>query len=184
MILGAYQIGAVPIGYGAFPPPAALKALWPYVRIAPRWLYALIAPPRRYVAVLPPTLNYTLVASPFTGGSVPPIKDLPDVGINQQPVISLDFGGFLPPGVTLAGTPVVQLTSTDDPYAQTRISAGPVVGVVPVVIGGTGIANSAILFGVSGCVAGAFYVVEGYCARSDGNGNVELSTRFQCVVPS
>lgn len=113
------------------------------------------------------------------------VGELPEVGPNQQQTMGLDFGSFLPEGVTLVGTPTLLMTTsfgTDD-AAQSRVLVGPVIGLIPEDLNGTGIANTAVIFQVGNCLVGVRYVVDIYCPSSDGD-VVEASAHFKCVRPT
>jgi hypothetical protein len=127
-----------------------------------------------------PVARYTRISN--VGPFVP---DLPPVTPAQQQTIALDFGDFLSPGTTLVGTPTLNFTveSGVDPTPTSRISGGPVIGTAPTTIGGTGIADGAILFQVAGCVEGVTYLAEVVCDCSDGN-IAEGFTHLRCVLPS
>ncbi len=95
--------------------------------------------------------------------------------------MAIDFGNFLPAGVTLTGTPTIALSVSygTDAAPQSRLVGGPVVGTAR---DGTGIANTAIVFQIGSCVAGTIYVIDAYCLRSDGD-TAEASAHFQCLAP-
>lgn len=155
----------------------------PILVLLPTQRYLLL-PTWSYVASVQRTI-YVLIFPPTSGGPLPPLQTLPPVGLNQVQTLTIDFGRFLPSGVTLTGTPTVVLTAIFgvDTTPQARVTGGPIVGTAPTSSGGTGIANVAIFFQVSTCVPGVEYVADIYCSRSDGD-VVEASTRFQCNAAS
>jgi hypothetical protein len=116
---------------------------------------------------------------------MPVSGSLPDVMPHQAQTIAFDFGNLLPPGITLTGTPSVILTTSFGPdnAPQSRIVDGPSIGEVDKSVGGTGVANAAILVVVGNCVPGTTYIADAYCPRTDSN-VVEASVHFQCVPPS
>lgn len=139
---------------------------------APAWRYGLTAPGWRYVSVTP-------------GTTMPAIASLPPLGLNQSQTMAIDFGVFLPPGVTLVGSPSASVTTTfgEDLSPNSRITVPPSIGTVPQNIGGTGRANTAVLWRMGECVPNVVYVVDISCMRSDGD-VAEASTRFTCLPPS
>jgi len=150
---------------------------WRYVVAAVQWFYAL------QPALLPS--SYTIVAPRTVGGPMPKLNDLPSIAPTQVQTCAIDFGNFLPSGVTLTGTPTIRITlrSGTDASPQSRLVGGPTVGTAAAAIGGTGIANAAILFQIGGCVGGAVYTIETYCTRSDSD-VAEGWTRLTCDAPS
>jgi hypothetical protein len=56
------------------------------------------------------------------------------------------------------------------------------IGTASLAIGGTGLANTALIFRVAGCFAGAVYTIEVICRRTDGD-TVEGWTRLACAGP-
>jgi hypothetical protein len=127
-----------------------------------------------------PTARYLLTAE-----GMPFIGELPFVAPDQVQTIALDFGRFLPAGVMLTGLPElnVSVKSGTDSSPASRISAGPTIGTAAQAIGGTGRAQTAVLFQVAGCVAGATYIVEAVCPRSDGD-TAEGYVYLHCVQPN
>jgi hypothetical protein len=118
-------------------------------------------------------------------GSTPRLIDLPAVGPSQLQTCAIDYGKFLPPGVTLEGIPELRVSvhfGVDD-HPSSRISAGPEVGTIAPDIGGTGHPNAAILFQVYGGLVGVTYLIDFRCARSDGDA-AENCVRLACVARS
>ena len=201
MILGAYPIGRVPIGFGAllFFAPAVLDPTRRFVNelagedyvlrgrfyrsvvVGEEIQYALRAPEHWFTANSFP-LVYCLVGKWSLG--MPFFGTFPPISPAQKQTFSFDFGQFLPPGVTLTGTPTVALTTVygTDSSPLSRITGGPTIGTVPTSLGGSGIANTAILFQLFGCLAGVQYVIETVCTRSDGD-VAEGSARLQSNPP-
>ena len=99
--------------------------------------------------------------------------------------MGVDFGGYLRQGSTLTSAPtlVASVSLGTDPSPQSRIIGGPTIGTIPSNEGGTGLANTAILWQIDQCLAGVTYVIDIYCPSSDGD-VVEASTRFSCVPAS
>jgi hypothetical protein len=161
-----------------FPPPSVptLHITRRYVQQVQKISYNIAVPATYYVVKVP--------SNPGSR-SMPAIAALPAVGVNQAQTMGVDFGNFLPPGVTLVGTPTVKLTTSfgNDPNPQSRISAGPVVGTISPALNGTGLANTSIIWQVEGCLPDVFYIVELSCARSDPD-IAEASTRFPCYAPA
>jgi hypothetical protein len=120
-----------------------------------------------YVALISPT-PYVVVMQ--QGNEMPEFGMLPFVSPAQKQTISVDFGAFLPGGVTLTGSPTVTATvnSGTDSTPQSRISGGSV-GTESLANGGSGVANTAISFQVSGTLPGVVYIIEVVCTRSDGD---------------
>lgn len=106
---------------------------------------------------------------------------LPPVGPNQLQTMGLDFGKFLPAGVTLTGTPTVTLSvsSGTDATPAARLTRAGAVGTISTADGGTGVTNAAVLFQVGTCVAKVVYIADVVCARSDGD-VAEGSLWFPC----
>ena len=98
--------------------------------------------------------------------------------------ITIDFGGFLPPGVTLVGTPQVSLGLHwgDDADPQSRITGGPSVGTASQ-SPGTGVTDAAVLVQVTG-VGGNDYLAWAKCDRSDGSDQASGWLYVNCVTPS
>ncbi len=128
---------------------------------------------RKYVRVVPPL------------GSTPRLIDLPAVGPHQLQTCAIDYGKFLPPGVTLEGIPELRVSVHfgDDNHPFSHISAGPEVGTIATDIGGTGHPNAAILFQVYGGLVGVTYLIDFRCARSDGDA-ADNCIRLSCVARS
>ena len=105
---------------------------------------------------------------------------IPAIGPNQVQTVAVDFGNFLPAGVTLTGTPTVTLTVSNgvdaDPQEHVASSA---VGTASAAIGGTGAVNAAILFQLTGLLLGVVYAVDMFCERSDGD-QVEWGFLIPC----
>lgn len=115
---------------------------------------------------------------------MPQLIDLPVVAPTQVQTCTMDFGKFLPLGVTLQGAPSltisVRLGTDNDPTS--RINAGPIIGTAPTVVGGTGLTDTAVLFQVHNCLDGVTYLIEVHCDRSDGD-VAEAWVRLACVAP-
>ncbi len=116
---------------------------------------------------------------------MPFVIDLPVVAPAQVQTCAVDFGYFLPPGVRLHGVPVLSMSVRigTDATPSSRINSGPIVGTVSTALGGTGLANTAILFQVHNCLDGVTYLIELYCDRSDGD-VAEGWVRLACIAPS
>ena len=156
-----------------------------FVRQVFQWLYTGVASSSEY-ALRVPLLCYTAVLPSYSGDDVPKIiPPLPSVASLQVQTCAIDFGVFLPSGVTLTGTPTVNLgvNSGSDASPQSRLSSPPSIGTVPTSRGGTGIPNTAVIFQISGCLNGVTYTVEVVCPRSDGD-TAEAWTLLPCVDPS
>ena len=115
-------------------------------------------------------------------------QDLPpiDSTIQEEP-IAFDFQPYLPPGVTLTGTPTVLMTvAADSDVADAdvgdRILGSPVKGKVDPPHG-AGIDDTAVIVLIGQCVAGVTYLLHCHCRRSDG-GNASLWTRMKCFAPA
>lgn len=122
-------------------------------------------------------LSYCIIAQGVYG--MPFFGPLPPIDSAQIQTITMDFGAFLPNGIILTGTPILTLSAFKgyDAQAQSRISAGPVIGT-----GFTNIVDTAILFQVTECLSGVQYLASFSCARSDGD-RVSGSTTFWCNPP-
>lgn len=141
--------------------------------------------PKSFYAELVERFIYTASVPAGLGGPMPAIGALPPVAPNQKQTMAIDFGQFLPSGVTLTGTPTVTLSTSfgSDPAADSRVVSGPSIGTVSAALNGSGVVNAAIIFQVANCLPGVNYIVESYCDRSDGD-VAEASTRFPCNQPS
>lgn len=149
-----------------------------YLRVASCFSYVAVAPSLRYIAVAP-------------GGNWPTmpriLPDLPAIAPEQAQTIAIDFGKLLPSGVTLTGTPTLNVSTAaagaaHDPSPASRVSVGPMIGAVPVALGGTSFANAAVLAQFSNCIPNAVYVIEVVCQRSDGD-KVEAYVHMPCAAP-
>lgn len=141
-----------------------------------------LVPIPRYIAELfyPPsyTTHWALQDLSYTTNTdmsnMPQASPLPPIdALRQAQTISLDFGsgGYLPDGVTLIGTPTVEISVLvgEDPSPQDRITAGPVIGVAPKPYG-SGRANCTVLLQLSGAPSTAVrYLLECECAVSNGD---------------
>jgi len=109
----------------------------------------------------------------------------PNIGPNQAQTMGVDFGKFLPSGVTLTGTPTINVTALNglDASPNSRISGGPSVGTISTANNGTGNTNTSVLYQISGCTPGETYQLDIYCTRSDGD-RAESFVRFSCAIPS
>lgn len=128
------------------------------------------------------SIGYCLLAQRVQG--MPFFGQFPSVAPNQKQTISLDFGNFLPSGVTLTGTPTLNwiVKFGSDPTPTSHVTAGPIVGTISPTVGGSGIADTAILFQILGLLPGVTYIVEILCNRSDGD-IAEGSAVLSCVSP-
>ena len=154
----------------------------PFVRALRRLNYVAALAPSDYTALAPKT-SYVALARP---GDMPQIlPPLPDVATAQVQTMAVDFGFFLVTGVTLMGTPILNLgvSAGSDPDPQSRLNTEPAIGTSPTSQGGSGIVNAAVLFQVADCQSGVTYTVEAICARSDGD-TAEAWTRFTVVDPN
>lgn len=130
------------------------------------------------------TLTPTLVAVRTKSGQQ--VRDLPAFDATEQATtIALDFGQFLPPGVTLQGTPTVEITvhTGTDADPQSRSLVTPQIGLAPLTIGGSGVASSSILFQLGDCVGGTTYLIWGWCRTTSGD-VASLWTHAAVVTPS
>lgn len=158
---------AIPIEFGGVR--LTLDATRRFTILTPPWAYAATLPPDFYTAMAPLQQRYTAL---IPGNNMPALRDLPPIdAVVQTQTVAIDFGIFLPPGVTLTGTPTVTLATTSgtDPSPSSRLKGSPVVGTVPTVQGGSGITDTAILQQVGNVVGGVRYLIVGYCNRSDGD---------------
>jgi hypothetical protein len=152
----------------------SLVADKPYARLAPSWFYTALSPAFLYTATV------------RGGQNLPKLRDLPAVAPSQVQTCALDFGFVpLPPGVILTGTPVLTLSVKigTDTIPQSRITNGPFIGTQPVVLGGSGITNNAIIFQIGNCQPWVTYIIEGKCSLTDGD-MIEGWCYFQCVPPN
>lgn len=120
------------------------------------------------------------------GRAMPFVRDNPPVSVGQKQTIAIDFGQFLPAGVTLIGTPdedvtVYAFSPEDDVEPGDIVAAGPQVGTAPIGIGGTGLTDTAILLEIECPTAGVIYDIRLSCGRSDGADTV-VGTIRQPVV--
>jgi hypothetical protein len=141
------------------PPPPVLDPTRRFTEVLRRIQYAVVAPRWRY----------TLIAQEFYG--MPFFGALPAVDQNQKQTLTFDFGRFLPPGVTLTGTPSLTLAVANGPDTApaSRITAGPILGTAPQNVGGTGLDSCAILVQVATCVPGTQYLASFFATRTDGD---------------
>lgn len=116
---------------------------------------------------------------------MPAINAMPDVALEQKQTLGIDFGNFLPEGVTLTGAPTAVLTAVggEDADPASRITGGPTIATIATAVGGTGLTDTGILVQVYLCTEGVKYILEVYCDRSDGD-IAEASTHFVCKAPS
>lgn len=156
-----------------------IEFIWPepqrrWVRQTPNWIYSLNSPNWLYV----------LVADP--GSSLMPnVGSLPAIAPNQIQTIAVDFGRWLLPlGVTLTGTPTVNVTLDfgSDPNPQARVVRSPVIGTVAQLSGGTAVPNTAVIFQIGGCLPSNIYVFEIVCLRTDSD-VAEAWTTCACISP-
>ena len=118
---------------------------------------------------------------------MPQANDFPSIDSTiQVQTLTFDVGSgfYLPPGVTLVGTPTVTITDEAclDPSPSSRLLDGPVVGFAPKPKG-SGRPNTAILQQVGNCFPGAFYLLVASCPRSDGD-VAEIWNHLPCRLPS
>lgn len=168
-----------------------MSAIQPYVLFVSKWGYAARTERNDWGYLsIPNFFSYTsVVFSPSMGSGVgmPQIPDFrAPVAPSQVQTCAIDFGNFLPSGVTLSGTPSLNVTVSkgysSDP--NNIINGSPTIGSVSADEGGTGLNNTAVLFQVKGCEAGLIYTIEVTCARSDNSDIVEGWTHLTCIAPS
>lgn len=142
-----------------------------YTRTALGLEYVSDIKPFHYVIDLLALRYVVLAQAPLPGIGMPQLSDFPAIAPNQIQTMAMDFGNFLPPGVTLTGTPDLNISvrSGFDGTPNSRITAGPTIGTAPSTIGGTGKTNTAILFQVSNARNGVVYILEVVCTRTDGD---------------
>jgi len=89
----------------------------------------------------------------------------------QAQTLVVDFGTFLPSTVTLTGVPVLTLTvnNGEDEDVLTRLTAGPAIGTLDEDDGGTGRANCAIFFQLTGLLEDVTYLLVYSCAATNGD---------------
>lgn len=170
-----------------------------YISVAPRGTYTTEVPPVPYTSAVPrspylagvPTTSYSSALPPLRytaripGNRMPASNDLPPIAPNQVQTLTCDFGLFLPSGVTLTGTPVFEVLEDvqgEDPDPPHILDGSPQIGTAPKPWG-TGVANAAVLQRVSEGVAGARYLIEVTCARTDGD-VAEGYFQVPCVAPA
>ena len=169
--LSAYTVSAIR-ALGTLRPVSPLEATRRFVRRLIHIVYNLLLSETRYC----------IIGQEFQG--MPFFGNFPAVASIQKQTLSFEFGDFLPANVTLTGTPTLNITTIfgSDSSPNSHVTSGPIVGSVPKAEGGTGLANTAILFQITGCLAGVTYTAEVSCSRSDGD-VVEGSATFQCRSP-
>lgn len=112
------------------------------------------------------------------------LQDFPYIAPDQVQTCAIDFGNFLPTGVTLTGTPTLSFTvhSGIDPNPSSRVLTGPQVGTIPTTLGGTGITNAAVQFQLGTCLGSVIYLISLHCDRSDGD-VAQGWSHIACVAP-
>lgn len=160
---------------------AALNAPAPNVALAKKLLYTAF-PILSYTALVP-SANYTALA---IGNNMPLAKDFPPIdAVTQKQTVAFDFGSILPPGIVLTGTPAVTVTVHDgvDATPQSRVTSGPQVGTQPVLQGGSGITNAAVLVQLGTMFGGVTYLL--VCSCNASNGDVMSGwNHVRCLTPS
>lgn len=128
--------------------------------------------------------------------SLPFLPDLPDVSATQTQTMGVDFGtgptgtpvGMLPAGVTVKSPVAVALSVAyggPDLNPQSHIPNAPTIGAILPEQGGSGAANTAVLWQVAaGCVVGTRYLVKITFGRSDNTDTGVAWTHFNCVQPN
>lgn len=131
-----------------------------------------------YVALIPPTSYIAIIP----GNSMPAANPLPPITPSQVQTLTCDFGYFLPAGVTLEGTPSVTVSDLAgvDPDPEHILDGGATVGTAPLP-NGSNVTNAAALQRVQQGVAGAIYLIEVTCPRSDGD-TADGFFRIPCVA--
>jgi hypothetical protein len=116
---------------------------------------------------------------------MPQFPTFPPVAPSQFQTCAFDFGDTLPNGVTLTGTPTINILHHIgiDPSPGSRIRSGPSVGTVPISQGGSGISNTAVIFQVGNCLNGVVYTIEVVCNRLDSD-VAEGWAWLPCVGPT
>lgn len=130
-----------------------------------------------------PGVFYNLIFMP--GDAMPAVRDFPPIdALIQKQTLGVDFGLFLPPGVTLTGTPTVSISVTQgvDPNAAERLLASPTIGTIQPGQNGTGVIDVSLLQQVGTCLGGVDYLLVFSCDRSDGD-NVVAWAHLPCVTP-
>lgn len=102
---------------------------------------------------------------------MPQSRTLPPIDAGVPQTIGLDFGRFLPAGVTLTGTPTVAISvvAGTDPTPESRLTSAPAIGTAPVAQNGTGVSNATIFQQITP-LGGVVYLIWAKCPRSDGSG--------------
>jgi hypothetical protein len=135
---------------------------------------------QRYIALVAPTWYIARIPANF----MPAANQLPPIAPNQVQTVTCDFGAFLPDGVVLTGTPtftVLEDIAGIDPNPSGILSGTPYIGTAPLPMG-SNVPNVAVLQQTSKGVAGAIYLIEVICPRSDGD-SAEGYFRLPCVAP-
>lgn len=156
--------------------------------------YVAALPALSYVATTVPDLAYVAQSSAFfytasiPGNRMPALNDLPAIAPAQIETLAADFGFFLPPGVTLTGAPTFTVTDENgiDTNPSHILSGPPTIGTAAPP-SGSGVQYAAVLQQVKQCVAGANYLFEVTCQRSDGlpiQNVAEGYFHMPCVAPS
>lgn len=115
------------------------------------------------------------------------VKDLQDIAPEQIEPIPFDVGDYLPPGVTLTGTPTITCwqsgawkTGAIDASAAARL-VGSATIVTVAKPDGSGRTSCAATRNFSLGVDGVTYTMKMVCARTDG-GTAELHVNMRCVA--
>lgn len=115
------------------------------------------------------------------------IKDLPDIAPEQIEPIPFDVGDYLPPGVTLTGTPIITCWQSGawkagavDPSASNRLTGSATI-VTVAKPDGSGRSSCAGSKNFSVGVDGVIYTMKMVCGRTD-NGTAELHVNMRCVA--
>jgi len=144
-----------------------------------------IAPPLDPIALFVRRVRGLFIAL-FHGNHMPAVRDLPRIAaIIQKATIGLDFGPMLPPDVVLSGTPTVTISvhCGTDASPQTRLTQAAIVGSIPISHGGTGEANTAVLFQMGNTLPDVVYRIVCSCPMT--NGDVAVGwTHVPSVTPS
>lgn len=151
--------------------------------VSPR-RYTVVARWPAYLATLPAT-RYLVT---YAANRMPGIKAPAPLDAGVPQTVTFDAGLFLPPGVTLTGTPTVALTvaagsTGTDSNPQSRVTIAPEIGTAPAALGGSGVANAALLVQFT-LLGGVTYLVWLECARSDGTDIVSIWCRLSCSAPN
>ena len=164
------------------PPPQPLEPTQRFVsRLAPQSYNLQVSWKFDYNLCLP-SVAYNLVAQEVKG--VPFFGRMPAIAPLQKQTFGLDFGDFLPQGVTLTGVPALNISAIygNDTSPASRVTSGPIIATIPGNDNGSGVTNTALLFQLYECLPNVQYLCEVVCPRSDGD-IVEGSTIVPCNPP-